>query len=93
MTHGRTPGNPNESKGKYAYRYVAYQKPWGGSIKHALSFAEGRAAGLLAASRRAQPLFSAQSVLPVREHGKLARTPPCLFHPDKVGHLFSTAPK
>jgi hypothetical protein len=34
---------------------------------------------LLAASRRVQPLFDARSVLPVREHDKIARTPLVTF--------------
>ena len=51
------------AKGREANRYVAYQRPQGGSKKHALSLlkgssspvlsdAEGKAAVLLAASRR-----------------------------------------
>ncbi len=37
-------------------------------------------------------MVSEHGVVPLREQGKMARTPPCLFHPDKMGHLFSTAP-
>jgi hypothetical protein len=30
---------------------------------------------------KGETIVDARSILPVREHGKVARTPPCLFHP------------
>jgi len=52
------------AKGREAHRYVAYQRSRGGSKK-------------VAQQGRSQ--FCAQSALPVREHGKMARTPLVAF--------------
>jgi uncharacterized protein DUF1330 len=34
-------------------------------------------------SRKANPLCCSRGVLTIREHGKMARTPPCLPHPER----------
>jgi len=44
---------------------------------------------MLAASRRGQPLFDARSVLTVREHGTMARTPLAAFF--NIPQLISSA--
>ena len=46
----------------------------------------------LRVSRRGQPLFDARSVLPVREPDKMARTPPCLSHPERWPICFQHSP-
>ncbi len=48
------------SKGILTHRHVAYQRPRGGSKKFV---------------QQGRSHFCAQSVLPVREHGKMTRTP------------------
>jgi len=73
-------------KGKLAYRHVGYLRPLGCSKKHALSFVEGFV-------QQGRSQFCARSVLPVREHGKLA---PCLREAtpakgERRWRLFSTA--
>src|SRR5680860_701571 len=56
--------NNNLSKGILTHKHVAYQRPRGGSKKFV---------------QQGRSHFCAQSVLPVREHGKLARTPLAAF--------------
>src|SRR5690606_30521694 len=60
------------SKGIWTPRHVAYQRPRGGSKKHALSLPEGSV-------QQGRSHFCPQSVLPVRQHGKMARTPLAAF--------------
>ena len=42
--------------------------------------------------QRGHSRFPAQSVLPVRKHGKVARTPSCLFHPERWVICFQPTP-
>jgi hypothetical protein len=69
--------------GRIGARRIQCQLPTG-MIKKVIQ--QGRAS--LVASRRGQPLFDARSVLLVREHGKMARTPPCLSHPERWAICF-----
>ena len=62
------------SRGQFAHEHVGSQRIRVGSKKSAQ---QGRA--LLETSRRVSPLFCAQSVHLVREHGKMARTPLAAF--------------
>ncbi|MCA9501237.1 MAG: hypothetical protein KC588_18750, partial [Nitrospira sp.] len=56
--------NNNLSQAPNAHSHVGYQRPRGGSKKFV---------------QQGRSHFCAQSVLPVREHGKMARTPLAAF--------------
>jgi hypothetical protein len=66
---------------KFAQNEVAHQRLRVGSKKHALSLPEGSV-------QQGHSHFYARSVHPVREHGKMARTPLAAFfnRPNIYGH-------